>query len=449
MIQPERVRPLNDQEPKPGRYVLYWMQASQRTRLNHALEFAIAEANNRRLPLLVGFGLTRDYPEANVRHLMFLLEGLRDVRDNLTRRGVGFVARLGDPPGIIAELAEEAALVVTDTGYLRHQRLWRHELAQTVDRPVFQVETDAVVPVETAYPKEAWSAAVLRRPHQRLWSRFLVPLAPRQPTQDGTRLSQPGLDLDDPGRLLAGLELDHRIGPVPEAAGGEEAAQERLREFLKFRFFGYAARRNDPAADRGSGLSPYLHFGQISPLEIALAVQGRRGTDAEALLEQLLIRRELALNFCRFNRQYDRFEGLPEWARSTLAAHRHDPRPAVYSFAELEAASTHDRYWNAAQTELVRLGTMHNYMRMYWGKKILEWMPAPREAFDTALRLNNAYQLDGRDPNSYAGVAWVFGKHDRPWSERPIFGAVRYMNESGLKRKFDIEAYVERVTNDQ
>jgi deoxyribodipyrimidine photo-lyase len=203
--------------------------------------------------------------------------------------------------------------------------------------------------------------------------------------------------------------------------------------------------------ERGSGLSPYLHFGQIGPLEVALTVREAPGIPEkakEAFLEEMIVRRELSANFVFYNPRYDTYEGaLPAWSRATLEKHRHDPRPYLYGLQELENAATHDLYWNAAQEEMVKTGRMHNYMRMYWGKKIIEWSASPEEAWDTALYLNNRYELDGRDPNAFAGIAWCFGKHDRPWAEHPVFGQVRFMNQKGLDRKFRMKAYLSRVAS--
>ena len=214
--------------------------------------------------------------------------------------------------------------------------------------------------------------------------------------------------------------------------------------FFRWHLPGYADARNDPADPQCSTLSPYLHFGQISPVEVARKAQratGASDSDKAAFLEELIVRRELAVNFVHYHAHYDRFQCLPDWAQKTLADHAGDERPVRYSRADLERAGTEDEYWNAAMTEMLKTGYMHNYMRMYWGKKILEWSDTPETAFSTALYLNNKYFLDGRDPNSYANVAWIFGLHDRPWQERPIYGKVRYMNASGLERKFDIQEY--------
>ncbi len=444
MIHPERVRPLNDRPPRRGRYVLYWMQASVRTRANHALEHAIDAANAAGLPVVAAFGLTERYPEANARHFAFLLEGLADARAALEARGIPLVVLRGAPDEVALALAGDAARVVTDCGYLRHQQAWRRHVAEAAACAVEQVETDAVVPVETAQQKEAWSAGTLRPRIERQLARFLVPLVPRALRRDGLGLDVPGgLDVSDPALLLGTLDVDRSVGPVA-TRGGETAAARVLEEFVEERLGAYATRRSDPSERGGSGLSPYLHFGHVSPLEIAVRARARHGAGTDAFVEELVVRRELSFNFCHFNPRYDRYECLPDWARATLAAHEGDPRPALYDRDTLERGATADPYWNAAQREVVTTGSMHNYMRMYWGKKILEWTARPADAFALALALNNRWQLDGRDPNSYAGVAWVFGKHDRPWTERAVFGTVRSMNAKGLERKFDMERYVAR-----
>ena len=441
MIQPERTQPLNPRPPRAGRYVLYWMQASQRDGCNHALEYAIREANRLKLPVVVYFGLTESYPGANLRHFAFMLEGLRQTRDGLAGRGIRLVLRREPPADGVVSLAGQAALAVADRGYLRHQRRWRQEAAARMECPFIQVETDAVVPVETASPKEEFSAATLRRKIHRLLPAFLAELSEEAPAFSSLGLDLAGLSLDDPARLLAELDIERTVPPVSGIPPGPLAARACLERFLKEKLGRYDQDRNDPNLDALSGLSPYLHFGQISPLAVALAVSSAGGPGAAPFLEELIVRRELGLNFVFYNPDYDLFAGLPRWARESLDRHRADRRAYRYDFEALETAATHDPYWNAAQRQMVQCGKMHGYMRMYWGKKLLEWSADPETAFQTAIRLNDRYELDGRDPNGYAGVAWCFGKHDRPWMERPIFGQIRYMNDNGLRRKFDAGRY--------
>jgi deoxyribodipyrimidine photo-lyase len=448
MIEEARIRSLNERAPRSGRYVLYWMQQSQRASWNPALEVAIAEANQRRLPVVAGFGLMDGYPEANLRHYAFMLQGLRETAASLEGRGIPMLVRHGAPDAVALELAKEAALVVSDRGYLRHQKAWRARVAKEARCPVLEVEGDVVVPVDVASDKDESAARTIRPKLHRVWDDYLRPIdeqkveAPARPPVKGD------IDPSDVERTLSRLDLDESVRPVKRFVGGTSEARRRLDDFVGSRLQGYAGGRSEPAAYHCSMLSPYLHFGQISPLEIVCAVRqakGGSGDDRASYVEELIVRRELAMNHANFAEGYDDYRSLPGWAQRTLAEHRGDRRERRYSRGDLEAARTHDRYWNAAMREMVHTGYMHNFMRMYWAKKILEWSSTPEHAFRTTLALNNRYFLDGRDPNSFANVAWAFGLHDRPWAERPVFGKVRYMNAAGLERKFDMEAYVAAV----
>ena len=444
MIHDQRIQTLKKGTPGSGEYVLYWMQASVRTRFNHALEYAIEQANNLNLPLIVAFGLTPGYPEANERSYSFLLEGLRDVQRNLKERGIGFVLRLGHPPEVMLELAKKASLVITDRAYLRPSRDWRTWLAERLDVPLIQVESDAVVPIETTSGKQEWAARTIRPKIHKLMDEFLVPLEERKVKAKSIGLLD-GVDASDPQKILKGLDIDRSV-PPGEERGGEDAAQTRLSEFVKDGLEHYDERRNNPNVDGASRLSAYLHFGHLSPIDAVLRAREVGGAGLSAFTEELVIRRELSFNLCFYNPHYDAYEGLPEWSRKTLAEHEGDERPYLYTRAELEAAQTHDPYWNAAQHQMVRTGRMHNYLRMYWGKKVLEWSETPQEAYEVLVYLNNKYETDGRNANSYAGINWIFGNHDRPWARRAIFGTVRYMVASGLKRKFDADAYAKKWT---
>jgi deoxyribodipyrimidine photo-lyase len=445
MIPPERIVRLNERPALGGAYVLYWMQASCRTRCNMALEYAVRQANRLGLPLVALFCLTDRWPEATLRHYHFLLEGLLEVKGALEARGVGFVVRKGSPPAEVADLAAAAALVVTDCGYLRIQREWRDAVAGMVPCQFMCVEDNVAVPVRVASPKEEWSAATFRKKIRPRLAGFLTMPDPVRPDRSGVPMDLASSPCGSVEEALAGLAIDRSVAPVSSHHGGGAEAQTRLARFLEDGIDRFDAERNDPTRDALSHMSPYLHFGHVSPVDIALQVQASRGTGVEAYLEELIVRRELAINYVSYNPSYDSYKGLPDWAKTTLAEHAGDRREYIYTFAEFEGASTHDPYWNAAQLEMVSTGKMHGYMRMYWGKKILEWSETPETAFETALALNNRYELDGRDPNGYTGVAWCFGKHDRAWAERPIFGKVRYMNAAGLRRKFDADAYVEKV----
>jgi len=448
MIQPERIERLNDHPLRQRDYVLYWMQAAQRAEDNHALERTIEIANQRGKPALVCFSLTDHFPEANLRHYTFMLEGLRHTERVMAKRKIPFVVVKDEPDSIIIQLARRADAVVVDEGYLRLQRTWRTRVAQAVDCLLEEVTTNLIVPVETASDIENFSAGTLRPRIARQLDRFLIPLRPQRLQKTALAVKPPGrIDVNN-ARLPARLKLNTSVPASPVFVGGTEQAHKRLDAFIQRKLARYAKDRNDPLLDCQSNLSPYLHFGQISPLTIALAVMKSDADGKAAFLEELIVRRELSHNFVYYNTGYEDFDrALPPWALRTLHFHAKDKREYPYSLEQLEAAETHDAAWNAAQREMVITGKMHNYMRMYWGKKILEWTATPRQGFEWALFLNNKYELDGRDPNGYAGVAWCFGKHDRAWGERPVFGKVRYMNAAGLKRKFDVTAYIRRIEN--
>jgi deoxyribodipyrimidine photo-lyase len=449
VIQGERVQFLNDQDPSAaGEYVLYWMQHAQRVEMNHALEFAVRKANELRRPLLAMFGITQRFPEANMRSYAFMLEGLRETERTLRERGIGLVVRLEPPVEAVTDLGADAAVVVVDRGYLRVERRWRERVARRLSCPLVQVESDVVVPVETASQKEEYAAYTIRpKIHEHL-DTFLVPLEETALERDSLELAGGGVELEGIETLLDRMRISRSAARVAAFHGGRSQAEMLLDDFIAQKLASYGEERNDPSRDCVSHMSPYLHFGQISPLEVALRVRDAEDVDQrskDAYLEELIVRRELSMNFCLYNPDHDSLACLPEWARTTLEEHAEDWREHVYDRKIFEDGKTHDPYWNAAQREMVLTGKMHGYMRMYWGKKILEWTSSPEDGFRIALELNNRYELDGRDPNGYAGVAWCFGKHDRAWAEREVYGKVRYMSAKGLERKFDIDAYVRDV----
>ena len=446
-IQPERVQTLNAADvAAEGAYVLYWMQQAQRAELNHALEYAVHRANELERPLLVVFGLMDDYPEANRRHYHFMLQGLADVAGALAKRKIPFVVRRGHPDDVALALAADACLVVCDRGYLRHQREWRERVAQDAPCAVVQVESDVVVPVELVSDHQEHAARTIRPKITRHLSRFLVDLPEATPTTRTPAPEVEGEDLSDVDALLDDLGLDDEVPVVPLFVGGTTAGKTVLENFLADHLDVYAAHRNQPQTSDVSHMSKYLHFGQLSPVWIAIEASRKPASEnRDDFLEELIVRRELPMNFVYYQRRYDSYSSLPEFARKTLSEHEDDRREHRYTRAQLEDAETHDEYWNAAMREMRATGYTHNYMRMYWGKKILEWSGTPQHAYATALYLNNKYFIDGRDANSFANVAWVFGQHDRGWTERDVFGKVRYMNAAGLERKADPKAYVAKV----
>ncbi|CAN5519703.1 deoxyribodipyrimidine photo-lyase [soil metagenome] len=447
-IQDERIQSLNYKEPRDGDYVLYWMQSSHRTEFNHALEYAVQQANELDQRLLVVFGLTDGYPEANLRHYTFMLEGLREVEAALKERGIKFALRHGSPDEVALEAGEGASLIVTDRGYMRPQRDWRKNVAERANCLVTQVESDVVVPIELASGKRETAARTLRpKIHERL-DEFLVGLDTTAVEKQSTNMSLDSLDISNVESVLSELDIDRSVEPVSHLyEGGTSKAKEKLEDFIENRFASYNDNRNQPQTDDVSHMSKYLHFGQISPVYVALRIQeaNTKKENVDSYLEELIVRRELPINFVYYAEDYDSFSCLPDWAKKTLEDHKDDDREYVYTRQQLEDAETHDEYWNAAMREMRYTGYMHNYMRMYWGKKILEWIETPKYAYETTLYLNNKYFLDGRDPNSFANVAWVYGVHDRGWPERGVFGKVRYMSSGGLERKAKPEQYVAKV----
>jgi deoxyribodipyrimidine photo-lyase len=445
MIQEQRIKKLNNKRRKTGKYVLYWMQAAQRCEYNHSLEHSIRIANKLKIPVVVLFGITDSYPEANLRHYHFMLEGLRDAKDGLEKRGIKLVVRHESPELAVIGLARNACCVVVDAGHTRIQRKWRQYAAGNINCSLEEVETNLIVPVTEASDKDNFSAGTLRTRINKRLPEYLIPIKHSKPLYGSLNMKFNSFDFNDVELALSKLNIDRSVSPVKIFKGGTTEAKRRIKDFIKNKLGYYPDLRNNPCLDATSNMSPYLHFGQISPVYIALKVMESNSPGKEAYLEELIVRRELSYNFVYYNQSYDKFACLPPWAKNTLNFHSRDKRGYVYSFEEFENAKTHDLYWNAAQKEMVLNGKMHGYMRMYWGKKILEWTKNPRQGFKIALYLNNKYELDGRDPNGFAGVAWCFGKHDRAWGERKVFGKIRYMNAAGLKRKFNPDKYIEKV----
>ena len=447
LVRDPRVRVRTAGLPDPdGRCIVYWMQRAHRAVDNPALDTAIALGNELGKPVVVFLGLMPFVERANLRHYQFLIEGVPDIADGLARRRVGFVLRRYPDHRLEPFLDEvRPALLVGDESPLRQFEDWRRRMAERVRVPFWTVDADVIVP-SALLLKEQYAARTIRpRIHAHL-ARFLrVPPAPRARVawRPGRAVASVSAHAD----LLAGWPIDRTVGPVRSFRGGTREARRRLQAFTRGALHDYDRARNEPSAQGTSALSPYLHFGHIGPREVALAVQaaGAPHDSAAAFLEQLIVRRELAINFTTYNRHYDSLRGCEPWARATLAAHRRDRRPYLYSESQLESAATHDPLWNAAQRQMVESGWMHGYVRMYWAKKILEWTRGAAEAFQIAVRLNDRYFLDGRDPNGYTNIAWAIGgKHDRPWPPREVYGTVRSMSFDSTRRKFDAAAYITR-----
>jgi len=440
LVNRKRLHTFNEAPLPPGA-IVYWMTREQRVHDNWSLLHARDLADSDR-PLVVVFCLVPSFLGATLRQYDFMLKGLAEVETELAQLAIPFALRMGDPtielPGFVSEY--NAAAVVTDFDPLRIKQRWQKAVASQISVPLIEVDGHNVIPARYVSDKQEYAARTIRPKIHRLSSEFLEEFPALAPLQ-GNKV-EAATDWDAVRNTIA---VDESVRPV-DMTPGEYAARDALHEFIASRLHGYAAKRNDPNADATSRLSAYFHFGHIAPQRVALEVASSgRGEDQAAYLEELIVRRELTDNFCLHNPNYDSLQGAPPWALKTLEEHRQDQRSHLYSYEQFEQAKTHSRLWNAAQGQLLKSGYIHGYMRMFWAKKILEWSASPEEAHSIAIRLNDRFQLDGRDPNGYVGVLWsVAGLHDRAWKTRPVYGSIRYMNENGCRRKFDVEAYCER-----
>jgi deoxyribodipyrimidine photo-lyase len=424
------------------------MQRAQRAFDNPALEIAIEIGNELQQPVVVFLAPVPFYPHANLRHYAFLVQGIPDIAEGLEKRNVGFVLRRF-PDHRLPEFCQQvrASLVIGDENPLREPDHWRELATAQLKIPLWTVDSDVIVPSKLL--EKAQYAAQTIRPRLNLHSKkFLHPFKNRS-AKIAWKASKHFDSLPAHFDVTRDWKLDRSVQPVSSWRGGSKQAAQVLRDFARNKLKGYGKERNHPELDKTSRLSPYLHFGHISPVTVALAVLNSSApkADRESFLNELMVWRELAINFAHFNKLYDSFECAEPWAHRTLSEHAKDPRPVLYKERELENAATHDPLWNAAQMQMVNTGWMHNYMRMYWAKKILEWSRSPADAYRVAVHLNDKYFLDGRDPNGYAGIAWaIVGKFDRPWFERPIFGQIRYMSLESTGKKFNSRRYIEQNT---
>lgn len=427
--------------------VVLWMQRAQRASDNPALGVAVRIANRLDLPVVAFLGFMPRYPRATLRAYAFLFDGAAEVEADLARLGIPLVVR-PFPDHHVVPFAKEvrAAVIVGDENPMREPASWRRDVAASASCPVVTVETECLVP-PALFEKQEFAARTLRPKYHRIMDTWLRPepveLPKRAWSSPPRGVTTKGLAVPD------SWKIDRTVTPVSTFASGPLSARRALAAFVKERLPGYAENRNQPDLTLTSRLSPWLHFGHLGPRDVACAVATSSAPrpDRDAFLEEFLVRRELAYNYTLRQPRYDSLAGCPAWALKSLDEHRKDPRPYLYDADTLVAAKTHDDLWNAAQTEMVTTGHMHGYVRMYWAKKILEWSPTPEAAFDVALAMNDAYELDGRDPNGFTGIAWAIGGlHDRPWAPaRPVFGMVRFMSYASTGKKFDKKAYIARA----
>ena len=434
---------------RTGKCVVYWMQRAQRGLDNHALDKAVELGNALGMPVVAYFAGIKNFPHANLRHYAFLNQGLPDIEDDCAARGVGFVMRRAPHENHERFFADvHAAMVVGDENPMREPERWRTGLAERLTIPFWTVDADMIVPSKLL-EKAQYSGAIARPRIRKLLPEFMKPYG--NPKADKVWQAPKGLLADDVrADITAGWrDFDRSVKPVEAWTGGRKEAWRRLEVFVRDKLGKYADDRSHPERDATSRLSPYLHFGHIGPLSIALAVNAAVEKDAslaaarDSYFNEVITWRELSVNFCRYQAEYDNPACADNWARETIAKHDKDKRETLYSLEQMEGAQTYDELWNAGQTQMVRHGWMPNYLRMYWGKKIVEWTPDVSTAMTQMIYLNDKYFLDGRDPNGYASIAWaVLGKFDRPWQERKIFGKRRYMSGASAMKKFNAKAYI-------
>lgn len=446
-VEPKRIRCLNNRGLSAGSFIIYWMRNSQRSEMNPALNLAIETGNRLNLPVVVFFTCNSKYPVCNSRQYNFMLAGIADVKQRLLKKKILTVIWVTEPVPGIRKIARGASLVITDAGYMKRDKEVESIAAQALKCPLVGVESNIIVPLKALPEKEEYSAATLRPKIKKIISNYLNPAPDPLPDVSSLELHLKYPDLSDYGQFKNPDIINSGLCVV-QPCGGNTSANRLLSKFLSKRINSYSTQRNDPDLDVTSHLSSYLHFGHISPVKVALAALKEYDSNTESFLDELIVRRELSFNFVNYNHNYDNISCIPLWASDSLFQNKDVEREYLYTLHEFEKSLTHDQYWNAAQNELATTGCIHNYMRMYWGKKIIEWTDSPEIAFDYMIYLNNKYALDGNDPNSYAGIAWCFGKYDRPWGSRPVFGKVRYMNDKGLKRKFKMKTYMNKYSVD-
>lgn len=465
----ERICVLRDEGNSKGKDkgtsgpVVYWMSRDQRVQDNWALHYALHLASTHSTNCVVLFNVA-PFLNAPLRHYSFMFDGLEDVEKILNKLGYEMFVVCGEPVESVSAFINhiKARALVTDFSPLRISRMWKTSVAKNIACPFYEVDTHNIVPPWKASDKQEWAAVTFRARLQKHLDKYLIDIpalasAKKMKKSSSSSSSSSSSKLKIYGgdekidwkSIRGGLKCDPSVKPVNWIKAGPTAAEAALENFLSARLKKYSGDRNVPHLNSLSHLSPYFHYGSIAPHRAAynaLQFKAKSKEGFESFFEELVVRRELSDNFCHYNLNYDRYEGLPPWAQITHKEHAKDPRPTMYTDEQMEKGKTGDELWNACQLEMVYLGKMHGYMRMYWAKKIMEWTPSAQHALAFSIQQNDKFELDGRDPNGYVGCCWAIGGvHDRAWTERAIFGKIRYMNYAGCKRKFDVPAYVARI----
>ena len=480
-----RVFKRNENEPNPeGEFVLYWMQINRRFQYNFALEYAVGWANKLDKPLLILEAFSCDYPWATDRTHTFMMQGMKEHLETIDRRSFNYLPFVEKESGqyeqLLMSLSTHASLLVTDEYPVFIMKERNATLPDQVHIPYYSVDSNGLIPLGLT-EKDPYSAYLFRKTMQKYFVEAYTNPPKENPLEELNNRSHIELPdsifeglpdgeeaLYDITETISGISIDHSVKPI-EWHGGRNAALQKMHYFMENGLMQYGELRNDPDENKTSKMSAWLHFGKISEYEVVREVlshqpQGwdldritynngsRNGffnghSSIDAYLDELITWREVGFHFAHHRDDYDQFESLPDWALETLNEHKSDPREWTYSYDELAESRTHDEIWNAAQTQLRKEGIIHNYLRMLWGKKVLEWTPDPETALQYLIDLNNTYAIDGRDPNSYSGIFWCFGRFDRAWQERPVFGKIRYMTSDSTRKKVQMKQYLSRYGN--
>lgn len=481
-INSKRVFKRNEKEPNSdGDFVVYWMQTNHRMQYNYALEYAVGWANKLNKPLLIYEELSCDYHWASDRIHSFYLEGMSEHVKIADQKGINYFPVVeqssGESRALLDQLFEKACCLISDEYPVYFIRERNNTLGEELEIPFITVDSNGLIPLGLT-EKAPYNAYFFRKIMQKHFVESFTSPPKQHPlddlenqssidwTDNQKEIRDKSLDrLANPFDFIASLDIDHQVSPI-ELKGTRKAALGQLGSFIQYGLKQYDEKRNDPDADATSGMSPWLHFGKISEYEIVKAVlehqpknwdldnitfnKGSTGgffngdPNVDSFLDEVITWREVGFHFAHHEPEYDHYESLPDWALETLEAHKNDEREYIYELEELAQSQTHDELWNAAQTQLREEGIMHNYLRMLWGKKVLQWTSEPEIALAYLIELNNKYAIDGRDPNSYSGIFWIFGRFDRAWQERPIFGKTRYMTSKSARRKLKLDKYLNR-----
>ncbi len=480
-----RVFKRNEKEPNPkGEYVLYWMQINRRFHYNFALEYAIGWANKLDKPLLILEAFSCDYPWATDRSHMFMMQGMKEHLEYAQDQDLNYVSFVEEKPDqyekLLKDLSAKASVLVTDEYPVFIMRKRNETYPKEIDLPYYTVDSNGLIPLGLT-DKDPYSAYFFRKIMQKNFVEAYTNPPQKNPLgeiQNKRKIDLPdsifsnipdaGEALNNISEFISELDIDHSVKPI-DWHGGRSAALGMMRQFIKDGLKVYDEKRNHPDEKKTSQLSPWLHFGKISEYEIVKAVlehqpdgwdlnsitfnKGSTGgffngdPNIDGFLDEVITWREVGFHFAHHRPDYDKFESLPDWVQKSMDKHRDDPREFIYSYEELEQSKTHDDIWNAAQTQLREDGIIHNYLRMLWGKKVIQWTPDPETALEYLIKLNNTYAIDGRDPNSYSGIFWCFGRFDRAWQERPIFGKLRYMTSESTRKKVKLKQYLNQYGN--